>query len=115
MSGSENRPAGPITITHARIRLEQGDPEGAGRLLREYMRRHPEDPEARAMWEELPLARKAAPSDREEPVPPPPVPATARELASHFRSTLGETGARTDRLKDWLRRLEDHRGENAAE
>ena len=48
MSRDEERPGDALlaTVTHARLRAAQGDPEGAQRLLRGLLRERPGDPEA---------------------------------------------------------------------
>lgn len=115
MSGPEKMPAGPITVTHARIRLEQGDPVGARRLLEEFLARNPGDPEAQALLLHLPGAGKVRSPEPNEPAPPPPVSATAEELAARFRGNLGGEDSRVARLKTWLHRIEKMRGDDVAE
>ncbi len=115
MSGTDNRPAGPVTVTHARIRVEQGDLAGARRLLHEILLLDPDDLEARGLLETLPAGDGRSRAEREEPLPPPAVAATAEELGASFRATLGGPDPRVVRLKSWLGRITSRRGGDGAE
>ena len=79
MSGPENvEPAGPLTVTHARIRLEQGDLAGARRLLGRLLEADPDDPEAQALFRDLPEGGSPPRVAAEQPPPPAPVEAQRR-------------------------------------
>ena len=57
MSGHDDRRTGRgpfATLTHARLRLRQGDVRGARRILSEIVERHPGDRAARELLEGLP-------------------------------------------------------------
>jgi hypothetical protein len=108
-----------LTMTHARIRVGQGDVRGARRVLRKILERSPEDPEARAMLDELDgrLESDSRP-DQDEPLAAV-EPIDAARLAERFRSALGTQGplrgvpGRVRRLETWLSRirradLQDH-------
>ena len=88
MTAMDNRPAGPVTATHARIRVEQGDLAGARRILHEILERHPDDQEALSLLESLPAGDGTSRPEREEALPAPVVPPTADELGASFRSAL---------------------------
>ncbi len=77
-------PSSPATafasMTHARLRVHQGDYRGAGRLLREILTRDPEHVEARQL-----LLRIARRPDSTAHIPP---------------------GRRARRLERWLHRIQ---------
>ena len=100
-----------LTMTHARIRAEQGDVAGARRVLKGILARSPEDTEARAMLDEL--RGKAGRQTQAEPTEALPAPeaAEARALADRFRRSLApatrgaDVAGRVRRLEAWLRRI----------
>ena len=100
---------GPFsTLTHARLRAEQGDVAGAKRILRVILASQPEHEEARELL--------AALSDRVSVSYQEPAPeaagvthaATTAELASRFKETLGGN-SKVERLERWLDRLQANR------
>ena len=101
------------SMTHARLRVRQGDYREAGRLLREILERDPEHVEAQQLL--LGIARRAdttAPSIQEERAASPPTPADPARLAGRFREVLGGNGSlassgdrRVRALERWLQRI----------
>ena len=100
---------GPFsTLTHARLRAEQGDVAGAKRILRVILASQPEHEEARQLL--------AALGDRvsvtyQEPTPDAARatrPATTSELAARFKEALGGK-SKVERLEQWLGRLQANR------
>ena len=80
-----------LTLTHARLRMQQGDTRGAAAILRALLAHRPHDVEAQAMLASLP----GASTPHQEPVettPRPPTPARADVLAATFRRTLAGAG-----------------------
>ena len=115
MSRDEERPGDGLlaTVTHARLRAAQGDPEGARRLLRGILRERPGDPEAERLLRDLEQARQRRRDEPERPVEAAPVEGDARGLASRFRAALGGTREAREaaapavkRLKRLLERIE---------
>ncbi len=100
------------TLTHARLRVAQGDVGGAARILRVILEVQPAHREARELLDEL-TGRVAV--THTEPVEEPAaaaVPAAAGELTRRFRDTLGNRrrSARVERLVLWLARAQRNRG-----
>lgn len=102
---------GPIvlpTLTHARVRVAQGDPPGARRILEEILSRHPHDAEARSLLEEIRSARgrPRAEEPPEEALPPPTPgdPAALRAGRQRGERARDEGGA-VVRLSDYLARI----------
>ena len=100
---------GPFsTLTHARLRAEQGDVAGAKRILRVILTSQPDHEEARELL--------AALSDRvsvayQEPAPDAARatrPATTAELAPRFKEALAGK-PKVERLERWLERLQANR------
>jgi uncharacterized protein (DUF2267 family) len=89
------------TVTHARLRAEQGDAKGAVRILQAVLARRPGDAEARELLAKLPGGEVPRP-EPEEPVAAAPTPASAAELARTFRRTLREPSAARRRLERFL-------------
>lgn len=83
--GSTDHPDDPLaTLTHARLRIEQGDLAEARALLRGLLLRHPDHRQARVQLATL----EAASVDPERP---------------------GRRRRGVERLKSWLERLEQNR------
>ncbi len=111
-------PSSPETalasMTHARLRVRQGDYREAGRLLREILERDPEHVEAQQLL--LGIARRpdtVAPLVQEERATPPAMPADPERLVGRFRKALGGNGSapssgdrRVRRLERWLHRIQ---------
>ena len=98
------------TLTHARLRVEQGDLAGAREILDRLLAVRPNDAEARHLLRSL----RGGPSGRaEEPVEPVPRPPEARDparLADRFRRQLGGRGeerpaGRVEVLREWIGRI----------
>jgi len=101
MSDRHQEPFG--TVTHAKLRLGQGDVREARRILSGILDRDPDDSAARELLAEL--------SDGGRPTRKAP-PETATKS---FRRALGiDLDARRDvidRLEDWLRRVKRNTGD----
>jgi len=102
-----------LTLTHARLRLEQGDIVGARRVLTGILERSPEDAEAQAMLADLRgRTGRPATSERSETLPHPQR-TDARSLAASFRKSLGAgsgplgASGRIRRLEAWLERIRE--------
>jgi len=98
-----------LTLTHARLRVRNGDFRGAERVLRRILERDPSDDEARALLRSVegrPADSTAGPE--EEPLEPPRAGDPGR-LAGEFRRALAGTTAsateRARRLEEWLLRI----------
>jgi len=107
-------PGGPFaTLTHARLRVGQGDVAGAARILRVILEVQPSHDEARRLLAEI---ENRATALHKEPRAEPPeavTPATAHDLSHRFRAALDvkERGVPVDRLHSWLERMRRNRGE----
>lgn len=105
---------GPFaTLTHAKLRAEQGDIAGAVRILRVILAAQPDHGEAREALDAL--QHRVAVTYR-EPVQPEPEavrPASAEDLKARFREAIGagSRAARADRLDRWIRSIRRNRGE----
>jgi hypothetical protein len=75
------------TVTHARLRAQQGDRAGALRILEAILARRPGDPAATALLRDLPGGPSPEPEPAEAPLAPPTA-AGATELAGPFRRAL---------------------------
>lgn len=99
------------TLTHARLRLSQGDFDGAARVLRVIVDTRPTDKEALRMLAEVEdrvaVAHKEPSDEKVEDV----TPDTARGLARKFRNALDSrrTSESIDRLRVWLERSRRNR------
>ncbi len=101
------------SMTHARLRVRQGDYREAARLLREILERDPEHVEAQQLL--LGIARRpdtTAPPVQEERATSPPTPADPGRLVGRFREVLGGNGSlpssgdrRVRALERWLHRI----------
>lgn len=101
------------TLTHARLRIAQGDFGGAVRILRVILSVQPEHDEARALLAEI-EGRVSVRHAEPEGQPADPVKsATAGDLSGRFREAFSSPGgsAPVDRLSRWLERVRRHRGE----
>ena len=97
-----------VTVTHARIRADQGDLTGARRILREILDRNPDHREARALLAELAGRGDAPHREESDSRLEDARPATPSELAGDFRNALGRvprTRRITHRLETWLSRI----------
>jgi len=110
-------PSSPETtlasMTHARLRVRQGDYREAGRLLREILERDPEHVEARQLLREIDRRPDSTPTPvPEERATSSPTPGDPGRLAGRFRGVLGGTESapspadqRARRLERWLDRI----------
>ena len=113
MATGNKRPPGFSTLTHARLRAEQGDRSGARKVLRAILEREPWNREARDYFEQLAGQDRPRPDLPQEKVPRPPVEARAEDLGERFRQVLdGGADPRIHRLSAWLDRISDHQGES---
>lgn len=94
------------TVTHARLRVQQGDRAGAVRILRAVLARRPGDLEAMALLRDLPLGQVPQP-EPEEPAPAPATSAKAAELAATFRRALAPSSSQR-RLRRFLAAVSRH-------
>jgi Flp pilus assembly protein TadD len=94
-------------VTHARLRAQQGDRQGAVKILLALLQQRPGDREARELLANLPGGPGLAP-EIEEPAVAPPTPASARELAGAFRRTLDRPQAARGRLARFLAAVTRH-------
>lgn len=94
------------TVTHARLRVQQGDRAGAVRILKAVLARRPGDLEAMALLRDLPLGRAPQP-EPEETATPPATSAQAAELAAMFRRVLAPSSPR-QRLRRFLAAVSRH-------
>jgi len=107
------------TVTHARLRMEQGDIDGARRILLAVLVRDSGDAAATALMERL---VEASSRTREEPadeVAEPPVPGDSSALAARVREVLGVDRTALHRrlvegLEAWLQQIVATRGERNA-
>ena len=104
------------TVTHARLRAEQGDVRGARRVLERILAARPGDGAARDLLASLAGAAQRARAPDTPATLAPPVAATANELALRFRGALGRGPAGpAARLRSLLRRIETARPSNRAD
>jgi len=114
MNGTDS--VSPLTtVTHARIRVVQGDVVGARRILTAILERTPEDGEARALLAEL-ADRGAQPYAAEVDEGPGQAPerGNPREMAARFRRVMIGRPAPPERvvrqLERWLDRVQRNAG-----
>jgi len=93
------------TVTHARLRAEQGDVRGARAILHRVLARRPDDAEAGALLARLAGTPDVARVAESEAAEAPPVSATGSDLAARFRGALAgrsrpDPAARLRRLLD---------------
>jgi len=101
------------TVTHARLRAEQGDATGARRILKRILDEDPGHGEARRMMEEIgSRADRLRVGEAVEPLAPR-VAADASGLATRFREALGASRSsrrrRLERLRSWLETIQRNR------
>ncbi|SRR5258706_2262101 len=100
------------TLTHARLRVSQGDVGGAARILRVILEVQPEHREARELLAELTgrvTVKHAEPLEERTQAA---VPAAAGDLTRRFRDALGadRRSVPSERLSLWLARARRNRG-----
>ena len=95
------------TVTHARLRAQQGDEEGALRILRAVLARRPGDAEAAALLASLPGCAHGH-DEPEDPPLRPPAAARAQELAHSFRRRLAGARPVHRRLQRFLAAVTRH-------
>ena len=95
------------TVTHARLRAQQGDEEGALRILRAVLARRPGDTEAASLLASLPGGTVAL-GEPEDPLLHPPAAASALELAQSFRRRLAGASPARRRLQQFLSAVTRH-------
>ena len=100
------------TLTHARLRVAQGDFGGASRILRVILEVQPSHHEARELLEELTGRLAVAHTEAAEEPAAATVPATAGDLAQRFRDTLADPrrSVLVERLSQWNDRAHRNRG-----
>ena len=95
-----------LTLTHARLRVRNGDYCGAARVLRRILEREPSDAEARALLRSIAGRSADSTAEAEEPPLEPPRAGDPGRLAGEFRRTFAGTtvsaAERARRLEDWL-------------
>lgn len=106
----EGDEAGLETLTHARLRVAQGDRCGAAAILRRILGAHPDCVEARRILAALGDPASTAAEPPEEPLLPPPDAQRAGELRDRFRRALSgevrDPHGSIRRLEAWLARLQ---------
>ena len=102
---------GPLlaTLTHARLRLAQGDVSAAREILLALLASEPDNGEARCLLDGL-AGRCEQPYDSPaEEAPLPPQAGNPRELARTFQALRGDLAAtrarKIRRLRDWASRI----------
>jgi len=105
-----------VTLTHARLRAEQGDVAGAMSLLKLILAVDPDNPEALVLAARLGRETVKADEDPAEAIAEAPRGARASDLAASFRISLGVSATgrarRTARrLSAWLEGVARARGE----
>ena len=103
------------TVTHARLRIEQGDTGGAKRILLTVLAQDPDDVAALALMERLGDACSWALAEPSEEAVGDPVPGDPSELVTRFHEVLGGNAAARRRwlvegLEAWLQRAVANRG-----
>jgi hypothetical protein len=97
------------TLTHARLRIAQGDFERARALLREIVERDGDLPGAEELLRRLRGRRGRNRSPESEERLAEPEPGDPGKLGEDFRRFFSESGTGSDaaieRLKEWLRRI----------
>ena len=96
-----------LSVTHARLRAQQGDSTGAAAILRELLAHRPEDWEAAELLASLPGT--ATPhQEPTHPLPQPATPASAAGLARAFRRRLATSRTARERLRRVLAAVTRH-------
>ena len=100
------------TLTHARLRVAQGDVGGAARILRVILEVQPGHHEALKLLDELEGRVTVVHTEPEEVAAAAVVPATADDLTRRFRDALGDRlrSVPVERLVLWLGRIQRNRG-----
>jgi len=97
------------TVTHARLRIAQGDLRGAREILYELLASEPHHAEARQLLLTLPGRRETAPAVEADESLPPRRPAAPAELSRTFRSLRaadsGTVERKVRRLRAWASRI----------
>ena len=98
-----------LTLTHARLRAQQGDARGAAAILRALLAERPDDREASELLASLPRASTPH-GDPGEAAPRAPTPAQAEVLAPSFRHALAgvERARARRRLQSFLDAVARH-------
>ncbi len=99
-----------VTLTHARLRIAQGDIRGAREMLQEMLDGGQGNPEAERLLASIEgRPDRAGMAELQRPLPPP-QPADAADLSADFRRFLSESDrgrrATIERLREWLRRMQ---------
>ena len=95
------------TVTHARLRAQQGDEEGAVRILQAVLARRPGDPEAATLLASL-TGCTLTHEEPEDPPLQPPAAARADDLARSFRRRLAGARPLHQRLQRFLAAVTRH-------
>lgn len=103
------------TLTHARLRAQQGDVAGATRLLSAILAVEPDHLEARSLLLRLERIESTRRVDPEPLHSPPPESAGAADLASGFRVSMGvatpaDAASTALKLRAWLDAVAQRRG-----
>ena len=100
------------TLTHARLRVAQGDVGGAVRILRVILEVQPGHSEARDLLDHLEGRVEVVHTEPAEEPAPAAVSAMAGDLTRRFRDALRERrpSSRVLRLSLWLARTQRNRG-----
>lgn len=106
MAGRESPPGSLATLTHARIRAEQGDLSGARKVLRDLLAADPSQEAALALLDEIDgRSDRSGGEDKAEAIPER-LEADPANLSASFREALGarppERRERIARLRNWL-------------
>ncbi|MDH3629079.1 MAG: hypothetical protein OEV00_08975 [Acidobacteriota bacterium] len=104
----ESDDPGPLTRTHLRLRLAQGDHSHVRRLLAAIPDSEMTVDERQSIERRLAGDRHAGRLEPTDRLPDPAQAARATDLSETFRKTLGASGGRRqkiDRLRGWLQRL----------
>jgi hypothetical protein len=101
------------TLTHARLRAEQGDVAGAVRILRVILEAQPDHGEAREFLAALEHRVAVTYREPDEISAEDVQPSSSGELKQRFREALAGTPveARTARLTHWIERVRRNRGD----
>lgn len=100
-----------MTLTHARLRVLQGDVVAARRILTAVLTQSPDDSEARALLEDL-AGRDSRPraAGVEEAPEQPPERGDPLQMAARFKGVLNgrsdRPGRVVRRLEQWLERVQ---------
>jgi hypothetical protein len=109
----QNRPL--ATLTHARLRVAQGDLRGARAILREILEREGEAPGAEELLQQLRGRRDRDRAPEGERSLPDAEPGDPEKLGEDFRRLFSASGsgrqAAIERLEEWLSRISGGEGE----